>query len=67
MNSELWSTALEFLEPRGSRAAVQIWNEFPILDYGKKWDVGFRAFRVQASAWVFPGRRPTWRFNSQHL
>jgi putative transposase len=35
----LWSSAAEFLERVGRERAVQIWHEFPILDYGKKWGV----------------------------
>jgi putative transposase len=34
-----WSSAAEFLERVGRERALQIWREFPILDYGKKWDV----------------------------
>lgn len=34
-----WSSAAEFLERVGRERALEIWLEFPILDYGKKWDV----------------------------
>ena len=34
----LWSSAAQFLERVGRERALQIWREFPILDYGKKWD-----------------------------
>ncbi|MEK6280500.1 MAG: hypothetical protein AABN95_09130 [Acidobacteriota bacterium] len=34
----LWSSAAPFLERVGRERALQIWREFPILDYGKKWD-----------------------------
>ena len=34
----LWSSAAEFLERVGRERALQIWREFPVLDYGKKWD-----------------------------
>jgi REP-associated tyrosine transposase len=34
-----WSSAAEFLERVGNERALQIWREYPILDYGKKWDV----------------------------
>ncbi|HXF39846.1 MAG TPA: transposase [Blastocatellia bacterium] len=34
-----WSSAAEFLERVGRETAEKIWREFPILDYGKKWDV----------------------------
>jgi len=35
----LWSSAAQFLERVGRERALQIWREFPVLDYGKKWDV----------------------------
>jgi REP-associated tyrosine transposase len=34
-----WSSAAEFLEQVGRERAVEIWEKYPILDYGKKWDV----------------------------
>jgi len=34
-----WSSASEFLERVGRERASEIWREYPILDYGKKWDV----------------------------
>jgi putative transposase len=34
-----WSSAVGFLERVGRERALQIWREFPILDYGKKWDL----------------------------
>lgn len=34
-----WSNAEEYLEKTGRENAVKIWKEYPILDYGKKWDV----------------------------
>jgi putative transposase len=34
-----WSSAGEFLERVGRSTAEKIWREFPILDYGKGWDV----------------------------
>ena len=34
-----WSSATRFLEHVGRERALQIWREFPILDYGKKWDL----------------------------
>ena len=34
-----WSSAAEFLEQAGRERAEQIWREYPILDYGKKWDI----------------------------
>jgi putative transposase len=34
-----WSSAADFLERVGRQEAMRIWREYPILDYGKKWDV----------------------------
>jgi putative transposase len=34
----LWSNAQEYLEKIGKEKALEIWKEYPILDYGKKWD-----------------------------
>lgn len=34
-----WSSATEFLEKIGQAKAERIWLEYPILDYGKNWDV----------------------------
>ncbi len=34
-----WSNAKEYLEETGFEKAAEIWREYPILDYGKKWDV----------------------------
>lgn len=34
-----WSSAREFLEKIGDERAREIWRRYPILDYGKKWDV----------------------------
>jgi putative transposase len=33
-----WSNAAEYLESVGHERAAAIWNEYPILDYGAKWD-----------------------------
>jgi putative transposase len=33
-----WSSAVEFLNQLGPDRAREIWNSYPILDYGKKWD-----------------------------
>jgi putative transposase len=33
-----WSNARQFLEQVGREQALEIWREYPILDYGKKWD-----------------------------
>jgi putative transposase len=33
-----WSSAAEFLEREGREQVAQMWKEYPILDYGKKWD-----------------------------
>jgi putative transposase len=34
-----WSSAADFIERVGRERASKIWREFPILDYGKTWDV----------------------------
>lgn len=34
----LWSNAREYLEKIGREKALEIWREYPILDYGEKWD-----------------------------
>lgn len=34
-----WSSAKDFLERVGQKTAEEIWREYPVLDYGKKWDV----------------------------
>jgi putative transposase len=34
-----WSSAAEFLERIGNERALRIWLGYPVLDYGKKWDV----------------------------
>lgn len=34
----IWSNASEYLEKIGNEKALEIWREYPILDYGKKWD-----------------------------
>jgi putative transposase len=33
-----WSSAVEFLKQVGRQRALEIWERYPILDYGKKWD-----------------------------
>jgi putative transposase len=33
-----YGNAREYLETVGRDKATHIWNEFPILDYGKDWD-----------------------------
>jgi putative transposase len=33
-----WSSATRFLQEVGRDRAREIWNEYPVLDYGKKWD-----------------------------
>jgi putative transposase len=35
-----WSSAEEFVKNVGRARAMEIWKLYPILDYGKKWDVG---------------------------
>jgi putative transposase len=34
-----WSSATKFLESFGRKEAREIWKRYPILDYGKKWDI----------------------------
>jgi putative transposase len=34
----IWSNAIDYLEKLGKDKALKIWKEYPILDYGKKWD-----------------------------
>jgi len=34
-----WSSAAEFLRQVGRDRAIEIWKEYPLLDYGKKWDL----------------------------
>jgi putative transposase len=34
-----WSSAAEFLQRIGREKAAEIWKKYPILDYGKKWDI----------------------------
>jgi putative transposase len=33
-----WSSAAELIEQLGRERVAQIWKDYPILDYGKKWD-----------------------------
>ena len=34
-----WPSAQGFLEQMGRDRAIKLWQEYPILDYGKKWDL----------------------------
>jgi len=34
-----WSSAAGFIERVGRETSFQIWSEYPILDFGKTWDV----------------------------
>ncbi len=34
-----WSNAVEYLETIGVDRAREIWEKYPILDYGSKWDI----------------------------
>ena len=34
-----WSSARQYLEKVGLKEAKRIWLKYPILDYGKKWDI----------------------------
>jgi putative transposase len=33
-----WSNAKEYLEKMGKEKATEIWKDYPVLDYGAKWD-----------------------------
>jgi len=33
-----WSSAADFLKEQGRDIALKLWREYPILNYGKKWD-----------------------------
>jgi putative transposase len=35
----LWSSASDFINQIGREKALRIWLDYPILDYGKDWDV----------------------------
>jgi putative transposase len=35
----IWSSAAKFLEGVGREHAARIWRDYPILDYGKGWDI----------------------------
>ena len=34
-----WYNAAEYLQIVGRSKALEIWNEYPVLDYGSKWDI----------------------------
>jgi putative transposase len=34
-----WSNANDYLREMGVERALEIWREYPILDYGSKWDI----------------------------
>jgi putative transposase len=34
-----WSGAKDFIEKIGREKTLEIWTNYPILDYGKKWDI----------------------------
>jgi putative transposase len=34
-----YSSAVEFLEKVGKQRAEEMWREYPVLDYGKDWDI----------------------------
>jgi putative transposase len=34
-----YSSAAEFLRQVGHDKALELWRAYPVLDYGKKWDV----------------------------
>jgi putative transposase len=35
----VWSSASEYLERVGVETAAKIWRKYPVLEFGKKWDV----------------------------
>jgi putative transposase len=35
-----WSSAKDFIDEVGREKVAEIWETYPLLDYGKKWDVG---------------------------
>jgi putative transposase len=35
----IWSSASKYLDEVGRERAAQIWKDYPILDYGKGWDI----------------------------
>ena len=34
-----WSSAAEFIEQNGREETTRLWREYPLLNYGKKWDI----------------------------
>ena len=34
-----WSSAAEFINQNGREEAAKLWRDYPLLDYGKKWDI----------------------------
>jgi putative transposase len=34
-----WSNADQYLDKTGAEEAARIWREYPVLDFGKKWDI----------------------------
>ena len=34
-----WSNAREYLNAMGTDKALEIWRKYPVLDFGRKWDV----------------------------
>jgi len=35
----VWSSASEYLERVGTETAAKIWRKYPVLGFGKNWDV----------------------------
>ena len=35
-----WSSAADFLKRMGRAKTLEIWKQYPIMDYGKTWDIG---------------------------
>ena len=46
----LWSSAQEFLAGVGRDEALRICREYPVLDYGKKWDAGTAGIRRKGAS-----------------
>jgi putative transposase len=34
-----WSSATEFIEQQGRERVARLWRDYPVLDYGRKWDL----------------------------
>jgi putative transposase len=45
-----WSSAYDFLDSVGREEALRIWRQYPVLDYGKKWDAAGNPARRRKGA-----------------